>query len=332
METPSNLHHRPHRRLLRSKTGCLTCRKRKKKCDEKTPVCGACLRNELSCEKDPTSKGQPAKVAATFSQSSNRSSPSTCASPAEGRGVTSPLGVGSLERPTLRTLENATTGDSSLTWETAYYDPQRGYLSPLRTPDAFNGTSRVETPWLDEEVETSSLTADDTDSLSLDFLNSSQARSVLSRRHVAQDMAHSNSLPMTLDTPIFAPDGVMHSELLSHYLTETSIAISSGATKVNPFVVQLIPLAFSDPLLLQLLLAQAAAHRAEAACSGPSALVKQYADSARTYYTQALRAFRDALGTYLLGNKERLIILALGSLTMCVTEVRSSRDSVCYLG
>lgn len=120
----------------------------------------------------------------------------------------------------------------------------------------------------------------------------------------------------------------MHSELLSHYLTETSIAISNGATEVNPFVVQLIPLAFTDPLLLQLLLAQAAAHRAEAAYSGRSAVVKRYADSARTYYTQALRAFRNALGTYIMGNKERLTILAIGSLTLCVTEVTNTQDAL----
>lgn len=234
----------------------------------------------------------------------------------------SPPSVGFLERPTLRALENATTGESSLAWETAYYDPEREFLSSDRSPDACNDRSRAETPWLDGGVETNSLRDNDTDLSSPDSLTSCQARFALSRRDVAHDMAHLNSLPMTLNTPLFTPNGVMHSELLSHYLTETSIAISSGATKVNPFVVQLIPLAFSDPLLLQLLLAQAAAHRAEAACSGPSALVKQYADSARTYYTQALRAFRDALGTYLLGNKERLMILALGSLTMCVTEVR----------
>lgn len=138
---------------------------------------------------------------------------------------------------------------------------------------------------------------------------------------VVRNTVELNLRPMTLGTPLIAADGAMGSELLSHYLAETSVAVSNGATKANPFVVQLIPLAFKDPLLLQLLLAQAAAHRAETACSGPSALVEQYADSARTYYTRAVRAFREALGTYILGNKERLTILILGSLTMCVTEV-----------
>ncbi|KAL4901570.1 fungal-specific transcription factor domain-containing protein [Aspergillus multicolor] len=34
----------------RSKTGCVTCRRRKKKCDEIHPICGGCARNQLSCQ------------------------------------------------------------------------------------------------------------------------------------------------------------------------------------------------------------------------------------------------------------------------------------------
>ncbi|KAE8380394.1 fungal-specific transcription factor domain-containing protein [Aspergillus bertholletiae] len=35
---------------VRSRTGCLTCRRRKKKCDERQPICTGCDRNHLSCE------------------------------------------------------------------------------------------------------------------------------------------------------------------------------------------------------------------------------------------------------------------------------------------
>lgn len=37
------------RSIPRSKTGCLTCRRRKKKCDERHPTCTACHRNALDC-------------------------------------------------------------------------------------------------------------------------------------------------------------------------------------------------------------------------------------------------------------------------------------------
>ncbi|KAJ5629284.1 hypothetical protein N7528_002941 [Penicillium herquei] len=33
----------------RSRSGCLSCRRRKKKCDEEKPICAACLRNNLGC-------------------------------------------------------------------------------------------------------------------------------------------------------------------------------------------------------------------------------------------------------------------------------------------
>jgi hypothetical protein len=33
----------------RTRTGCLTCRQRRKKCDETRPVCRGCIRNKLSC-------------------------------------------------------------------------------------------------------------------------------------------------------------------------------------------------------------------------------------------------------------------------------------------
>lgn len=38
-----------HRKITRTKTGCLCCRRRKKKCDELKPGCSGCLRNNLKC-------------------------------------------------------------------------------------------------------------------------------------------------------------------------------------------------------------------------------------------------------------------------------------------
>ncbi|KNB10777.1 hypothetical protein FOXG_20402 [Fusarium oxysporum f. sp. lycopersici 4287] len=35
--------------ILRVKTGCFTCRNRKKKCDETRPVCSGCRRNKIQC-------------------------------------------------------------------------------------------------------------------------------------------------------------------------------------------------------------------------------------------------------------------------------------------
>lgn len=35
---------------LRTRTGCLTCRRRKKRCDERRPSCTGCQRNRLECQ------------------------------------------------------------------------------------------------------------------------------------------------------------------------------------------------------------------------------------------------------------------------------------------
>ncbi|KAH9234870.1 hypothetical protein K456DRAFT_1834740, partial [Colletotrichum gloeosporioides 23] len=36
--------------IFRVRTGCLTCRGRKKKCDETKPRCRGCERNRLECK------------------------------------------------------------------------------------------------------------------------------------------------------------------------------------------------------------------------------------------------------------------------------------------
>ncbi|KAL5338577.1 hypothetical protein BJX70DRAFT_366233 [Aspergillus crustosus] len=50
-ETPAEMTPPPPnpRCTPRCKTGCLTCRRRKKKCDERQPTCAACSRNSLDC-------------------------------------------------------------------------------------------------------------------------------------------------------------------------------------------------------------------------------------------------------------------------------------------
>lgn len=44
----------PRVRYTRTRGGCLTCRTRKKKCDEVKPRCAGCRRNQLACEWPPS--------------------------------------------------------------------------------------------------------------------------------------------------------------------------------------------------------------------------------------------------------------------------------------
>lgn len=50
---------KPHR--FRSLTGCLTCRRRKKKCDERKPICVGCTRNSVQCAWPPPGSRQNAQ-------------------------------------------------------------------------------------------------------------------------------------------------------------------------------------------------------------------------------------------------------------------------------
>ena len=52
----------------RSSTGCLICRRRKKKCDEVKPTCTACKRNFLECIWPNSSNTKDGKVGKKISQ------------------------------------------------------------------------------------------------------------------------------------------------------------------------------------------------------------------------------------------------------------------------
>lgn len=111
-------------------------------------------------------------------------------------------------------------------------------------------------------------------------------------------------------------------ELLSYYLARTANSMGNGSTDANPFIVKLIPLAFSNPLVLQLILAQSAAHRQ--ASDEPHS----NNEIAQRYYTDSLRMFRNVVDEYVSGKDDNMLILTVGSLILCLTEVCPVPDSV----
>lgn len=108
-------------------------------------------------------------------------------------------------------------------------------------------------------------------------------------------------------------------ELLSYYLCRTANSMGNGSTDVNPFVPQLIPLAFCNPLVLQLLLAQSAAHRQA------SRELEARGDVAARYYTDSLCMFRTVVGEFVAGQGQgKTLTLTVGSLILFLTEMVSS--------
>lgn len=91
--------------------------------------------------------------------------------------------------------------------------------------------------------------------------------------------------------------------------------MGNGSTELNPFIIQLIPLAFSSDLILQLLLAQSAVHRVS---SGNV----QHTDVANTYYGKSLQLFRKSVSNYINKIHNDALTITMGSLIMCFTEVK----------
>ena len=48
---------------LKSRSGCMTCKRRKVKCDEKSPICGACERRDEECIRRHTTRARSAEAA-----------------------------------------------------------------------------------------------------------------------------------------------------------------------------------------------------------------------------------------------------------------------------
>ncbi|RAL13719.1 Zn(II)2Cys6 transcription factor [Aspergillus homomorphus CBS 101889] len=221
--------------IVRVRTGCWACRRRKKKCDEAKPVCGGCVRNKLTCQWPSTS--------------------------------TSPDSASSQD-------ENPRDMD--------LVDERDIHTTPARTAVASQSTS---TDTAENQTTEPNTTA------------------------TAMTIGNALSRPLSM----MPGHGLDAYQLLSHYMATTAECMANGSTPINPFLVQIVPLAFSSDLLLQLVLTQSAAHRA----------FRRLNDSdevAQSHYTKALQLFRRGVTDFIDGMESNPLILTVGALVMCFTE------------
>jgi transcription factor-like protein/Zn(2)-Cys(6) binuclear cluster domain-containing protein len=129
----------------------------------------------------------------------------------------------------------------------------------------------------------------------------------------APPLSLSISIPTQLS--LFPQHDADASGLLSYYLSRTANSMGNGSTELNPFVCTFVPLAFSNQLVLQLILAQSAVHRQVGHSPLPSDQLAQ------RYYTDSLRLFRSAVGDYMSGKSSDKLVLTTGSLILSLTEV-----------
>lgn len=125
-------------------------------------------------------------------------------------------------------------------------------------------------------------------------------------------MAVGNVMPRNLSLlPGYDPESY---QLLNHYLATTADCMANGSTPINPFLVQIVPLAFTSDLLLQLVLTQSAAHRAFRWGNETDTI-------AHSHYTKALQRFRGGVTDFIEGKESNPLMLLVGALVMCFTEV-----------
>lgn len=293
--------------ILRVRTGCLTCRGRKKKCDEAKPRCRGCERNILDCRwpsglatarqessRSATRSNTPhgTERPATRSQRQPRvlaisSSPETLPQPSESTDATSASPNSELQATALTNTTNQ-DGDSAI--PLLCKSPVAALLSldfALFTPTTEDGSKS------DEEAEPC---------VSRSF-SPLWANTILG----SQIPQRIGSLPSIYDNTAI--------ELLGHYLSATTISMANGSTANNPFCVQLVPLAFSSDLILQLLLTQSAVHRA-------SKSLKADDRASRKYYNRSLGIFQQKISQFLGGQSgDEALILGIGALILCFIEV-----------
>ena len=251
--------------IVRVRTGCFTCRRRKKKCDESRPACGGCVRNKLTCNWPSARRENPDEDDA---------------------------GEDLLRHLSPSADRNATTEPS----------PQ--------SSSAELTTSSPDEAVVDEEILAPLVPVGCT--------HPSPASDSMAATGSSWPTTVSTILPRSLSMlPGYSPDSF---ELLSHYLATTADCMANGSTPVNPFLVQIVPLAFTSDLLLQLVLTQSAAHRAFRRQRDHHQQHQPDDAVAQGHYTRALRLFRRGVTDFLDGKETNPLMLTVGALVMCFTE------------
>lgn len=213
----------------RGKTGCLCCRARRKKCDERRPICVGCERNFLVCSWPPLPTAPRRRR----------------------RVITSPT-------------RNATRND-----EAHSESPGHGSVTP------------------NHEVGTSNR--------------------IVSRPPI-------RLAPPLRNTSILLKQP-MQQQLYQHYLRKTAHSISSFHDHTNPFITYILPIAESDDMVLQAILALSGAQ-----LSNQTSTSRDMKVIASTHYTLALRGLKFGITEYTNG-QEVVIPLLSATLLMCLVEV-----------
>ncbi|KAH6989131.1 fungal-specific transcription factor domain-containing protein [Ilyonectria sp. MPI-CAGE-AT-0026] len=294
--------------LFRVKTGCFTCRGRKKKCDEVKPLCSGCKRNKLNCRWPTTAQGirRPHIPNKGIPQ---QESTSRAGTPSADTVFGVDTGQESLMPLTESDEDGATDVAMTMTTIIVSYGLPPDTSSHLNTYDSpslpltdFQSTCLPTLPnMLPPENDNGEDASNSEAPIGLGEIQGAAALLV---------PTHASSIPKPV-SPFPCQDS-RSLELLSHYLSRTALSMGNGSTDVNPFISQLVPLSFANGVILDLLLCQSAAHRAIEDTTKLGV--------AHGHYNKSLRMFRKSIQDFIDGQETNSLWIVVGALIMCFTE------------
>ncbi|KIY02167.1 uncharacterized protein Z520_02305 [Fonsecaea multimorphosa CBS 102226] len=197
---------------IRTKTGCLTCRVRKKKCDEIRPICAGCARNFIDCQwpvpPDPDKGSKRAKSKSGLVRCKGRQAAQTS------------------------TRTSAGTQDvASQAGEITFVFDRHPPKSPAHKP------SPCATVVVDVERQ--------------DDYGDERPDSIICWQPVTASFLSSKR------ALLLNPSSLL---LLQHYLEATSTFLVAKPLSNNPFITVVLPLAYSDDLLMHAVLVLSGTH------------------------------------------------------------------------
>ncbi|KAL7822803.1 hypothetical protein V8C26DRAFT_436933 [Trichoderma gracile] len=125
-------------------------------------------------------------------------------------------------------------------------------------------------------------------------------------------LTHAPSAAMPLS--LLPQDDYTAAEMLTYYSKRPEDRQTKPVPELNPVNPKLIDLAYSNPLVLQLIIAQRVDHRPVSSAMLPTG------ERAESFYAAAIAEFGPMIDSYLAGNEQDMLPLTLASLVISLTE------------
>ncbi|KUJ15782.1 uncharacterized protein LY89DRAFT_95884 [Mollisia scopiformis] len=242
---------RPKSNITRVRTGCFTCRKRRKKCDERRPICSNCQRTNVVCEGFPQQvfwETRSAARRAVVSRSNSVTSPTFYTSPTSGAGIPDlSMDFGQWIDHLPSQFSPPYQGHALARLEDRPLDDDMGYIF-----DQFNGSAIGGVASLDQAPGF------------LDYQGIS--RELVIREDPSQERAITQNafqeafIPIELPFLITGVDTTIHQRLFCHFTGVMSQLLTTFSGQSNPFNQVVIPMAMEDHNVMDTLLCLAGSH------------------------------------------------------------------------